>query len=67
MNLQVRNGTLEPHRFLLGEMTAHWHDAHGTIPVNASRAAEFGYDAVRPQPAWYVWSPAAMRTSPPPP
>lgn len=54
MELQVDNGTLEPHRFLLGEMTASNMKLMGTIPVNATRPAEFGYDAVRPQPAWYV-------------
>jgi hypothetical protein len=54
MELQVENGTLEPHRFLLGEMTASNMKLMGTIPVNTTRAAEFGYDAVRPQPAWYV-------------
>ena len=54
MNLQVDNGTLEPHRFQLGEMTATGMTLMGIIPVSATRAAEFGYDAVRPQPAWYL-------------
>ncbi|MBK7945752.1 MAG: hypothetical protein IPJ85_10775 [Flavobacteriales bacterium] len=54
MELQVENGTLEPHRFLLGEMSATNMTLMGSIPVNATRPAEFGYDAVRPQPAWYV-------------
>lgn len=54
MELHVENGTLEPHRFLLGEMTTSNMKLMGSIPVNATRPAEFGYDAVRPQPAWYV-------------
>lgn len=54
MELQVENGTLEPHRFLLGEMSATNMRLMGSIPVNATRPVEFGYDAVRPQPAWYV-------------
>lgn len=54
MELAVTDGTLEPTRFLLGEMNAGNMRLIGAIPVNATRPAEFGYDAVRPQPAWYV-------------
>lgn len=54
MELEVTDGTLEPTRFLLGEMQANNMKLMGTIPVNATRPVEFGYDAVRPQPAWYV-------------
>lgn len=54
MELAVTDGTLEPTRFQLGEMDANSMKLMGTIPVSAARPVEFGYDAVRPQPAWYV-------------
>jgi hypothetical protein len=54
MQLPVTNGLLEPTRFLLGELNAENMSLMGTIPVEALFPAEFGYDAVRPQPAWYV-------------
>jgi hypothetical protein len=54
MELSVTDGLLEPTRFLLGELNAENMSLMGTIPVEALFPAEFGYDAVRPQPAWYV-------------
>ena len=55
---EVTDGTLEPTRFQLGEMDANSMKLMGTIPVSAARPVEFGYDAVRPQPA----AGAAVRT-----
>jgi hypothetical protein len=54
MELAVQNGQLAPTSFNLGEMDAEDMTLMGVIPVQAEVPAQFGYDAVRPAPAWYV-------------
>ncbi|MCW5900713.1 MAG: hypothetical protein KIT10_15760 [Flavobacteriales bacterium] len=54
MELAVEQGRLGPTSFSLGEMGVQNMKLMGTIPVDALRPAEFGYDAARPIPAWYV-------------
>lgn len=54
MELAVQQGSLSPTSFMLGEMDADNMTLMGVIPVQAERPALFGYDAVRPTPAWYV-------------
>lgn len=54
MELAVNDGSLSPTSFMLGEMPADNMKIMGVIPVEAERPALFGYDAVRPIPAWYV-------------
>ncbi|MDX9750252.1 MAG: hypothetical protein RBT71_04140 [Flavobacteriales bacterium] len=54
MDLPVEDGILQPTTFLLGQLPVEGMKLIGAVPVSAHRPAIFGYDAVRPEPAWYV-------------
>lgn len=54
LTLPVTNGRLYPTSFSLGSMSVANMKLIDAVPVTAHRPAVFGYDAVRPAPAWYV-------------
>ncbi len=54
MALPVENGTLQPTNFSFGQLPVEGMKLIGAVPIVAHQAAVFGYDAVRPTPAWFL-------------
>lgn len=54
MTLPVTQGKLQPTSFMLGELPVDGLKLLNAVPLIVHRPAIFGFDAVRPDPAWYV-------------
>ncbi|MBX2979491.1 MAG: hypothetical protein KF905_09365 [Flavobacteriales bacterium] len=54
MELPVENGSLQPTSFSFGQLPVEGMKLIGAVPIVAHRPAVFGYDAVRPTPAWFL-------------
>jgi hypothetical protein len=54
MTLPVTHGMLQPTSFMLGELPAEGMKLLNAVPLTVHRPVIFGFDAVRPEPAWYV-------------